>query len=241
MSTSRTTRRRGPATRRGSSRTSVRRFAARGERVRPGAGAGRVRLETDVAVTLGIFDLGLEFDSDIVRVDVPGEPRRHRRHELERGRRALRATRGRTSLPDGPLGRAGIRGAQPRHRRRPLGALDTGGAHRPRRRPASTRTGASSSDVRHATYTNVPDSTGTSDESFWNPYLALIWTPRKNVEVRARLRRESDDATPTSPVEGRGNGSERWRVAVPVGPQRRATWSTPSAPSRTRGSSASWR
>jgi hypothetical protein len=66
-------------------------------------------------------------------------------------------------------------------------------------------------DVRYVTYTNVPDSTGTSDESFWNPYLALVYTPRKNVELRIGY-----GVNPTSyadtPVEGRANGRERWRA-----------------------------
>jgi hypothetical protein len=64
-------------------------------------------------------------------------------------------------------------------------------------------------DLRHVTYQDVPADEGSDDESFWNPYGAIIWNPRKNIEVRLGY-----GVNPTSyadtPIEGRGNGRERW-------------------------------
>jgi hypothetical protein len=73
-------------------------------------------------------------------------------------------------------------------------------------------------DVRNISYTNqvremvvTADSVSVSydDEAFFAPYVALVYSPRENVEVRVGY-----GVNPTSyadtPVEGRGNGRERW-------------------------------
>ncbi len=66
-------------------------------------------------------------------------------------------------------------------------------------------------DARQITYKDVPDSTGAgSDESFMQPYMALVYSPRKNIELRLGY-----GVNPLGyvdvPVEGRANGRERWR------------------------------
>jgi hypothetical protein len=65
--------------------------------------------------------------------------------------------------------------------------------------------------VTYVTYKDVPDGTGASDESFWNPYLALVYTPRENVELRIGYGVNPTGYVDT-PIEGRGNGRERWRA-----------------------------
>jgi hypothetical protein len=65
-------------------------------------------------------------------------------------------------------------------------------------------------DLRRVTYRDVPSGEGTDDESFFDPYVAVVWSPRTNIEIRLGY-----GVNPTtyadSPVEGRGNGRERWR------------------------------
>jgi len=74
-------------------------------------------------------------------------------------------------------------------------------------------------NVRHITYKDVPTTTadttsarGTTydDESFMAPYVAVVYSPRPNIELRVGY-----GVDPLSyfdaPVEGRGNGRERWR------------------------------
>lgn len=66
-------------------------------------------------------------------------------------------------------------------------------------------------DARHMTYKDVPDSTGIrSDEAFVQPYMALVYSPRKNVELRLGYGVNPLGYTDV-PVEGRANGRERWR------------------------------
>jgi hypothetical protein len=71
-------------------------------------------------------------------------------------------------------------------------------------------------DVRRKSYTNMirfggetQDEIEFVDDSFTAPYVALAYSPRENVELRVGY-----GVNPTSymdtPVEGRGNGRERW-------------------------------
>lgn len=71
-------------------------------------------------------------------------------------------------------------------------------------------------NVRHASYddfirfnTSLPDSLDYGDGSFLAPYVAMVYTPRENVEIRVGygVNPLSYDDTP---VEGRPNGRERW-------------------------------
>jgi len=71
-------------------------------------------------------------------------------------------------------------------------------------------------DMRYITYRDVPGASASrdvdtvDDESFFAPYLALVYEPRPNVELRL-----SYGVDPTnyvdSPVGGRPDGRERWR------------------------------
>ncbi len=74
-------------------------------------------------------------------------------------------------------------------------------------------------DVRHITYKDVPTTTadttsvrGTTydDESFMAPYVALVFSPRPNIQLRVGYGVDPLSYI-DSPVEGRGNGRERWR------------------------------
>jgi hypothetical protein len=49
-------------------------------------------------------------------------------------------------------------------------------------------------------------------EMFFTPYVALVFSPRPNVELRAGLGVDPVNYIDT-PFEGRGNGRERWRAA----------------------------
>lgn len=72
-------------------------------------------------------------------------------------------------------------------------------------------------DFRHVTYRDVPtasaarDSMTYEDKSFVAPYVALVYSPRPNVEVRIGYGVDPMGYVDT-PVEGRGNGRERWRT-----------------------------
>jgi hypothetical protein len=71
-------------------------------------------------------------------------------------------------------------------------------------------------DVRTISYTDqihlsrsTPDSLHYSDKTFVAPYLALVYSPRDNVEVRVGYGVNPTNYIDT-PVEGRANGRERW-------------------------------
>ncbi len=74
-------------------------------------------------------------------------------------------------------------------------------------------------DVRHVTYKDVPTTTADTtsvrattydDESFMAPYVAVVFSPRPNVQLRVGYGVDPLSYI-DSPVEGRGNGRERWR------------------------------
>lgn len=66
-------------------------------------------------------------------------------------------------------------------------------------------------DARQMTYKDVPDTSGAgSDESFFQPYLAVVYSPRKNIELRLGYGVNPRGYVDV-PVEGRANGRERWR------------------------------
>lgn len=52
----------------------------------------------------------------------------------------------------------------------------------------------------------------TGAERFFTPYMAIVYSPRPNVELRAGLGINPVNYIDT-PFEGRGNGRERWRAA----------------------------
>ena len=71
-------------------------------------------------------------------------------------------------------------------------------------------------DVRRASYRNVPrfaqstpDSLHYEDEAFLAPYVALVYSPRENIEVRVGYGVSPTNYMDT-PVEGRGDGRGRW-------------------------------
>lgn len=71
-------------------------------------------------------------------------------------------------------------------------------------------------DLRSIAYDNVarfaestPDSISYGDDSFFAPYVALVYSPRENVEFRVGYGVNPTNYTDT-PVEGRANGRERW-------------------------------
>jgi hypothetical protein len=72
-------------------------------------------------------------------------------------------------------------------------------------------------DLRSISYKNYvrlsessTDSLVTDDQSFFEPYFALVYSPRENVEIRVGYGVNPVWYTDT-PVEGRGDGRERWR------------------------------
>lgn len=72
-------------------------------------------------------------------------------------------------------------------------------------------------DLRSMVYFDVPAvadtsarASGSDDETFFAPYVALVYSPRKNIEVRVGYGVDPVSYVDT-PVEGRGNGRERWR------------------------------
>ncbi len=74
-------------------------------------------------------------------------------------------------------------------------------------------------NVRHITYRDVPTVTsdttamrGTTydDESFMAPYVAVVFSPRPNIQFRVGYGVDPLSYIDT-PVEGRANGRERWR------------------------------
>jgi hypothetical protein len=70
-------------------------------------------------------------------------------------------------------------------------------------------------DIRRINYKDVPGSTatmGSVDENYYAPYVALVYSPRKNVEVRLGYGVDPTNYIDT-PVEGRGNGRAIWREA----------------------------
>ncbi|MBM3308434.1 MAG: isoamylase early set domain-containing protein [Candidatus Eisenbacteria bacterium] len=166
-------------------------------------------VETDVNVTLGIFGLGLEFDRSSYAWEYPESL-------ATIGGRGWEGTANRFAL----LGRADVMADDlwfelayqslthdfddglwmPYDTGELIGRA--GFTFRP---DWSVVT-----DLRRVTYRDVPSGEGTTDQSFVNPYLAVVWSPRRNVEVRLGY-----GVNPTgyadSPVEGRGNGRERWR------------------------------
>jgi hypothetical protein len=71
-------------------------------------------------------------------------------------------------------------------------------------------------DVRRASYKNIPrfaqstpDSLHYEDDSFVAPYVALVYSPRENIEVRVGYGVSPTNYIDT-PVEGRGDGRGRW-------------------------------
>jgi hypothetical protein len=169
-------------------------------------------VETDLTATLGIFGLGVEFDRGSYEWVYPesvaaigGD-----KWSGENGRFAIR---GRADvLPDDlwieleyeSLTHDMDLGATP---------ISYGTGELIGRAGFSFREGWTVvTDVRHVTYEYDLSDPGTTDDSFFDPYLALLWSPRKNIEVRLGY-----GVNPTtyadSPVEGRGNGRERWRSA----------------------------
>lgn len=71
-------------------------------------------------------------------------------------------------------------------------------------------------DVRNASYKNVPrfaqstpDSLHYEDEAFLAPYVALVYNPRENIEVRVGYGVSPTNYIDT-PVEGREDGRGRW-------------------------------
>ncbi|MEA3409620.1 MAG: hypothetical protein U9Q95_04660, partial [Candidatus Eisenbacteria bacterium] len=71
-------------------------------------------------------------------------------------------------------------------------------------------------DIRSASYTNAlrlaqssVDSLHYEDESFVAPYVALVYSPRENIEVRVGYGVNPTNYMDT-PVEGRGDGRGRW-------------------------------
>ncbi|MFH1502366.1 MAG: hypothetical protein ABIG03_04900 [Candidatus Eisenbacteria bacterium] len=71
-------------------------------------------------------------------------------------------------------------------------------------------------NLRAVTYRDVPTATAArdsieyKDETFFTPYIALVYSPRPNIEVRLGYGVDPLSYLDT-PVEGRGNGRERWR------------------------------
>jgi hypothetical protein len=72
-------------------------------------------------------------------------------------------------------------------------------------------------DLRGISYTDITrflqssaDSLVVDDGDFFAPYVALVYTPRENVEIRLGYGVNPTNYTDT-PVEGRANGRERWR------------------------------
>lgn len=74
-------------------------------------------------------------------------------------------------------------------------------------------------DVRWITYRDVPSTTSSSgseratereDETFFAPYVALSYSPRENIELRVGYGVDPTNYTDTA-VQGRPDGRERWR------------------------------
>ncbi len=71
-------------------------------------------------------------------------------------------------------------------------------------------------NVRHITYRDVPVATAARDsisyenKSYFAPYIALVYSPRPNVEVRLGYGIDPMSYIDT-PVKGRPDGRERWR------------------------------
>jgi hypothetical protein len=69
-------------------------------------------------------------------------------------------------------------------------------------------------DLRSISYTDYErvdgDSMFVDDDNFFAPYVALVYSPRENVEIRAGYGVNPVQYTDT-PVAGRANGRERWR------------------------------
>jgi hypothetical protein len=67
-------------------------------------------------------------------------------------------------------------------------------------------------DFRHMTYRDVPGSDGAAfHRYFFNPYIGLVYSPRRNLELRVGYGVNPLSYIDT-PVEGRSNGRERWRA-----------------------------
>ena len=71
-------------------------------------------------------------------------------------------------------------------------------------------------DVRNISYTDIPrvapstpDSLYYCDDSFLAPYVALVYSPRENIEIRVDYGINPTNYLDT-PVEGRGNGRAQW-------------------------------
>jgi hypothetical protein len=73
-------------------------------------------------------------------------------------------------------------------------------------------------DLRYIVYGDVPTAIADTssrgaeydDESFFAPYVALVYSPRENIEVRLGYGVDPISYA-DAPVEGRPNGRERWR------------------------------
>ncbi len=67
-------------------------------------------------------------------------------------------------------------------------------------------------DLRVMSYDHVPDADGTGYhyKTFGSAYVALIWAIRENIQARVYYGVDPSSYVDT-PVEGRGNGRERWR------------------------------
>lgn len=166
-------------------------------------------LETDVVVTLGIFDLGLEFDTDSYQWTYPESVAAIGGTSWEGDANRFAANARVNVLPEDLWVELGYESLAYDVDSGLWEPYDTGELIG--RAGFSFREGWSIiADLRHATYKDVPSGEGTDDESFLDPYLALIWSPRKNVEVRLGYGVNPASYT-DSPVEGRPNGRERWR------------------------------
>jgi hypothetical protein len=71
-------------------------------------------------------------------------------------------------------------------------------------------------DIRSISYTDIPrlaqstpDSIHFDDDGFLAPYVALVYSPRENIEVRVGYGVDPTNYVDT-PVEGRGDGRGRW-------------------------------
>jgi hypothetical protein len=166
-------------------------------------------VETDVNVALGIFGLGFEYDSDSYEWTYPESVASVGGTDWA-GDATRLAVRGRADiLPDDLWVELAYESLSYDLDEGLWAAYDTGELIG--RAAFAFREGWSVvADIRHVTYRDVPIADGVDDESFFDPYLALLWSPRKNIELRLGY-----GVNPTtyadSPVEGRANGRERWR------------------------------
>jgi hypothetical protein len=175
----------------------------------PAPERGDTFVETDATFTLGIFSLGLEFDRDSFDWTYAETLASTGSTEWQ-GDASRLAVRGRADIkPDDLWVELEYESLTHDFDYAAWQPYDTG--ELVGRAWFRFREGwGALADVRRVSYRDVPIADGTKDESFVDPYLALLWSPRKNIEIRLGY-----GVNPTtyadSPVEGRGNGRERWR------------------------------